>query len=1166
MNTRLRWFKSFAVITLVALAGILFLNALSPTGQTAPVVRSPIYTTGGFTFGSIQHLLPNAPLPLGFQDVEPEIKVDIFGNIYVTAIEGVPAGVDFWKSTDQGASFVYMGQPDGAQCPTGSNCTNDAGLGGGDDSIDVSAGGYLYVSSLWLGSATMSASYDGGTGGVLPGQKWEVNPVAAAIPSDDRQWVAAYGPQTVYMSYRQILAAGANASNVIFVAKSTDGGKTFPQQVATFPATSAVTARREGNLAIDPYNGNVYTSFRPQELNGHTRAELWFLKSTDGGSNWALTQIYQGPTGTDIGNVFPVIAVDRGGNIHLAFSQCDFNSTTGTSSNCKLYLMSSADQGNTWLAPVQVNNGPDTTYAILPWMVAGSPGVVDITWYGANITDSTQAANWHMYFAQATNVLSTTPTFSQVQALPQIVHNQDICLKGGACGSTGNRRLAEYYQVTLDPDGNANIAFSDTVTANTTGFAQTWYTKQTSGPSAYNPPAPPGPATFAANVTANSGGAEPNAWVDSYNCIYGGRIGGPVVMKSTDNGLSFTAKTVTVGTGTHGGDFDIITIPQASGARPDFVYTADLGITSVHIGKSTDGGATYASPGTGGSAGEVSVSSDRMWLYPDRIGADQFIYLMDHELASETIRFSASANDMPWVTTDGLTEPELFNPATGTLPNTNPGPVFVDRSTGTPASSHPHTVYGLFGASIPATNVGNPPFGKMPNAWDAVGAAPLVAGALPGPFSNHPIFKGLIDSPSTAPAGTTTYGNHVGSLWPSGHVDSAGNVYAVWATNSARANTVQTGTSTPSTTFDIWFAASHDGGVNFYGPWRVSSGVGASTFAWIAAGDAGRVDIVWYQSNNVPPPLVASPTTPGALTGGTNNMPAGSTWNVMFAQSLNANSREPVFTVSKASDHIIHTGSISNGGLTGSSDRSLLDFFEVAIGPDGLANIFNADNGVSAQHINYIKQNGGPLALTNPSAITCLPIPPLTKVESWMTHGSITPPFKINFPLPPMASPRGVECRSSALLGAGNYMLVFTFLNNLTSVANATITSHDPATGTGSVCGSGLGPGLNQYTVNLCGVSTGQYITVTLNSVLDALGNSGNILSPSMGFLVGDVNFNGVASNADVSLVKAQVAAGASVDSSNFQDDINANGVISNADVSLTKAQVAAGAQLPSPP
>jgi hypothetical protein len=205
----------------------------------------------------------------------------------------------------------------------------------------------------------------------------------------------------------------------------------------------------------------------------------------------------------------------------------------------------------------------------------------------------------------------------------------------------------------------------------------------------------------------------------------------------------------------------------------------------------------------------------------------------------------------------------------------------------------------------------------------------------------------------------------------------------------------------------------------------------------------------------------------------------------------------------------------------------------------------------------------------------CVPPVQLRNVVSRMTHGSITMPpfFDINFPLPPTTSPRGVECRSSASLGAGNYMLVFTFSNNLTSVASASVTSHDPTSGTGTVSGSpvvgpnaSLGLTANQCAVNLTGMSTGQYITVTLNSVLDAAGNSGNILSPQMGFLVGDVNFGGVLSNADVSLVKAQVAAGASVDSSNFQDDINANAVLSNADVSLTKAQVAAGAQLPSTP
>jgi len=69
-----------------------------------------------------------------------------------------------------------------------------------------------------------------------------------------------------------------------------------------------------------------------------------------------------------------------------------------------------------------------------------------------------------------------------------------------------------------------------------------------------------------------------------------------------------------------------------------------------------------------------------------------------------------------------------------------------------------------------------------------------------------------------------------------------------------------------------------------------------------------------------------------------------------------------------------------------------------------------------------------------------------------------------------------------------------------------------------------------------------------------------------MGVLIGDVDFNGVVTNADVSLVKAQVAARASVGPSNFPDDINANGVLTNADLSLTKAQVGAGAQLPSLP
>ncbi len=146
----------------------------------AATPRTVSYVSGGFTFATPVELVKSPISPIFFQqDGEPEIHVDNYGDIYVTAINGVPGGTDLWKSTDKGASFVYLGEPDGAQdhCNTLLQC---AGLGGGDDSTDVSPGGYLYVSSLWIGNVTVSTSMDGGTGGTEPGQAWQVNPTGPA--------------------------------------------------------------------------------------------------------------------------------------------------------------------------------------------------------------------------------------------------------------------------------------------------------------------------------------------------------------------------------------------------------------------------------------------------------------------------------------------------------------------------------------------------------------------------------------------------------------------------------------------------------------------------------------------------------------------------------------------------------------------------------------------------------------------------------------------------------------------------------------------------------------------------------------------------------------------------------------------------------------------------
>src|SRR3984893_4765434 len=207
MKIKLRWPALLVTIIVVAIGGLFLSDAFArPKRVSAKKSRvtpsAPIYVNGNFTFSAPQELTGHPPSPAFFQaDAEPEIAIDIFGNIYATAIQGVPGGTDLWKSTDKGNTFVYLGEPDGAQDHCNPPVVQCAALGGGDDQIDVSTGGYLYVSSLWLGNITMSTSYDGGVGGALPGQKWEVDGAAAQVVSDDRQWVAAYGPPTINMTY-----------------------------------------------------------------------------------------------------------------------------------------------------------------------------------------------------------------------------------------------------------------------------------------------------------------------------------------------------------------------------------------------------------------------------------------------------------------------------------------------------------------------------------------------------------------------------------------------------------------------------------------------------------------------------------------------------------------------------------------------------------------------------------------------------------------------------------------------------------------------------------------------------------------------------------------------------------------------------------------------------
>ncbi len=177
------------------------------------------------------------------------------------------------------------------------------------------------------------------------------------------------------------------------------------------------------------------------------------------------------------------------------------------------------------------------------------------------------------------------------------------------------------------------------------------------------------------------------------------------------------------------------------------------------------------------------------------------------------------------------------------------------------------------------------------------------------------------------------------------------------------------------------------------------------------------------------------------------------------------------------------------------------------------------------------------LAQQNITATSALP-PALTSVASRLNHGGTD--YDIVLPQPPAT--RAVECRN----GSGNYKMVFTFVNNIVSVASTAVT-----TGTGSATGV-LGPNSNQYTVNLSGVTNAQNLTVTLNNAVDSLGASGNVTG-IMGVLLGDTGNNGTVNSSDIGQTKSQ--SGLPVSGSNFRTDVTPNGSINASDIGIVKSQ-----------
>ena len=202
-------------------------------------------------------------------------------------------------------------------------------------------------------------------------------------------------------------------------------------------------------------------------------------------------------------------------------------------------------------------------------------------------------------------------------------------------------------------------------------------------------------------------------------------------------------------------------------------------------------------------------------------------------------------------------------------------------------------------------------------------------------------------------------------------VDRTGGLYAAWSDG-----------------FKIQYVFSTDHGTTWSKAFQINTDnrtVTASTtasdiFPWITAGGAGRLDIVWYHGNGGPAGSGGAPGSDALYHRDPGDV--GTKWTVAFAQLSNATaataSRVPTPTIEQNDMNIsgvIHLGDICNNGTlcgaAGRGDRTLLDFFQVAIDTRGRANIAYASDlgSPGSARTTYIRQNSGV------SAIDGSPIP-----------------------------------------------------------------------------------------------------------------------------------------------------------------------------------------------
>ena len=429
---------------------------------------------------------------------EPDIAIDVQGRVFVSGPTGTGTQRSTWfGSVDGGQTFRVMAQktpPDpiiGILAP---------GPGGGDTDITFDRSGKQYFADLYA-LTCLRVAVTGPTNSGATDQE-NVYPGGCDLTlGADRQWLAVYDPAPgtpnqsaytgprplIYLEYNNLVGPGPNGGaqwnkstdGLIFVNGTADEGTAVPLGAVYSPFGA------DGYPAIDQVTGRVFQAAGCSAglcgseglyLNIGTpdaTGTLHFLDAVAGGQDLSkLIKIADTPTGSP-DTLFSVLSIDNARNLVVVWC---IDSDDWTKRQVFVSAASAASGWTNWTTPAQVSDGSTATgdaVNVFPWIKAGGPGRADAVWYGSDKSvdpSSQNGQSWNVFMSQVVYpvdkngaVTGKTPAKTLVKVTPHPMHYNDICLQGSACiTSQGNRNLADFFVVTIDKTGAAEIVYDDT--------------------------------------------------------------------------------------------------------------------------------------------------------------------------------------------------------------------------------------------------------------------------------------------------------------------------------------------------------------------------------------------------------------------------------------------------------------------------------------------------------------------------------------------------------------------------------------------------------------------------------------------------------------------------------------------------------------------------------